>query len=103
MKIDGSVVVSIDVTNSGKIKGDEIVQLYIHDKVSSVTRPVKELKGFERITLEAGQAQTVKFTIDKSKLAFWDINMNYTIEPGDFEIMVGKSSKDLLITNLTVE
>jgi len=85
------------------MKGDEIVQLYIRDKISSVTRPVKELKGFKRITLEPGQTKTVSFTIDKSKLAFWDINMNYTVEPGDFDIMVGGSSVDLQMVSLTVE
>jgi len=65
--------------------------------------PVKELKGFERITLEPGQIKTVKFKIDKSKLAFWDINMNYIVEPGDFDIMIGSSSVDLQIINLIVE
>ncbi|MBX9850742.1 MAG: glycoside hydrolase family 3 C-terminal domain-containing protein [Cytophagaceae bacterium] len=94
MKSGESVTVSIDVTNTGKIKGDEIVQLYINDKVSSVTRPVKELKGFKRITLEAGETKTVDFMIDASKLSFYDINMNYTVEPGYFEIMVGASSVD---------
>ncbi len=103
MNSDGSVVVSVNVTNLGKMKGDEIVQLYIRDKVSSVTRPVKELKGFERVSLESGQTKTVNFTIDKSKLAFWDIHMKYTVEPGDFEIMVGSSSVDLKTINLRVE
>ena len=65
--------------------------------------PVKELKGFERITLEPGQIKTVKFKIDKSKLAFCDINMNYIVEPCDFDIMIGSSSVDLQIINLIVE
>ena len=98
-----SVVVSVDITNSGKVKGDEIAQLYIHKKVASVTRPVLELKGFERITLEAGQTKTVQFTVDKSKLAFWDYNMKFTVEPGEYEILVGKSSVDLTKKILTVE
>lgn len=100
---EGTAIFSVDVTNSGKLKGDEIVQLYIHDKISSVTRPEKELKGFQRISLEPGQTQTVQFTIDKSKLAFWDINMKYTVEPGDFDLMVGSSSVDLQTVLLTVD
>lgn len=103
MKADGKVIASVEVTNSGQMKGDEIVQLYIRDKISSVTRPVKELKGFERISLEPGQTKTVNFTIDKSKLAFLDINMRYTVEPGDFDIMMGSSSVDLKSVNLKVE
>lgn len=103
MKKNGSAEVSVNVTNTGKIKGDEIVQLYIRDKVSSVTRPVKELKDFKRITLEPGQTKTVKFTISRSKLAFWDINMKYTVEAGDFEIMVGRSSDDVQVLELIIE
>ena len=98
-----SVVVSVDITNYGKVKGDEIAQLYIHKKVASVTRPVLELKGFERITLETGQTKTVQFTVDKSKLAFWDYNMKFTVEAGEYEILVGKSSVDLAKKTLTVE
>ncbi len=103
MKANGKVIVSADVTNSGNRSGDEIVQLYIRDQYSSVTRPVKELKGFERITLDAGQTKTVKFEIDQSKLAFWDINMNFIVEPGKFDILVGKSSQDFQKVELTVE
>ena len=98
-----SVQVSVNVTNTGKMKGDEIVQLYIRDKVSSVTRPVKELKDFKRISLEAGETKTVQFTIDPSKLAFWDINMNFVVEPGEFEVMIGRSSVDLLTKTFVVE
>ncbi len=79
------------------------MQLYIRDQYSSVTRPVKELKGFERISLNSGQTKTVKFEIDPSKLAFWDINMNNLVEPGKFDILVGKSSQDLQKVELTVE
>ncbi len=70
------------------------MQLYIRDKVSSVTRPVKELKGFGRITLEAGQTATVTFDITPEHLAFWNIDMKFVVEPGEFEIMVGNSSRD---------
>jgi beta-glucosidase len=86
--------VLFDVTNTGKRKGDEVVQMYIRDLVSSVTRPIKELKGFQRITLQPGETKTVALDITPESLAFYDINMNYVVEPGDFEVMVGNSSSD---------
>ncbi len=91
---DESTVLRIDVANTGKVTGDEVVQMYIRDKVSSVTRPVKELKGFERITLEPGQKKTVVLNITPEHLAFYDIRMKKIVEPGEFEIMVGNSSRD---------
>ena len=94
IKVGESTNVAVDVTNTGKDIGDEIVQMYIRDKVSSVTRPVKELKGFKRITLKPGETKTVKFDITPEKLAFHNINFEYIVEPGDFEIMVGNSSRD---------
>ena len=103
MNAESSVVVSVDITNTGKLAGDEIAQLYIRDKVSSVTRPIKELRGFERISLQPGQTKSVFFTIDKSSLAFWDINMNFTVEPGYFDIMIGSSSEDFKSIELLVE
>lgn len=99
---DGSVRVSVDVTNDGSVKGDEIVQLYVHQKVSSATRPVKELKDFSRIGLEPGETKTVSFTIDRSKLAFWTKDTRYDVEPGVFEIMVGRSSAEIQKVDLTV-
>ncbi len=84
--------VSVTVTNTGKVAGDEIVQLYIHDVVSSVTRPVMELKDFKRITLAPGESKTVDFTLTPDKLAYLDLNMKRTVEPGWFDIMVGTSS-----------
>lgn len=87
-----SVEVSVDVTNTGGRKGAEVVQMYIRDDYSSVTRPIKELKGFEKIYLEPGQTQTVKFKITPDLLAFYDAGMNWIVEPGDFTIMVGNSS-----------
>lgn len=98
-----SVQVSIEVTNTGKMKGDEIIQLYIRDKVSSVTRPVKELRDFKRISLNAGESKTVQFTLDPTKLAFWNINMEFVVEPGEFEVMVGRSSVDFLTKTFVVE
>jgi beta-glucosidase len=89
-----STTVRVEVTNTGPVQGDEVVQMYIRDKVSSVTRPVKELKGFGRITLEAGQSATVTFDIKPEHLAFYNVDMKYVVEPGEFEIMIGNSSKD---------
>jgi beta-glucosidase len=94
MAVDGTVQCRVDVTNTGKREGSEVVQMYIRDKVSSVTRPVKELKGFQRVFLKPGEKKTVSFEIGPELLAFYDINMKYVVEPGDFEIMVGNSSRD---------
>jgi beta-glucosidase len=91
---DGSTRAFADVTNTGSRRGTEVVQMYIRDLVSSVTRPIKELKGFRKISLEPGESQTVEFEITPESLAFFDVNMKYTVEPGDFEIMVGTSSRD---------
>jgi beta-glucosidase len=102
MTRDGSIKVSVDVTNDGLVKGDEIVQLYVHQKISSVTRPVKELKDFSRISLEPGETKTVSFIIDRSKLAFWTKAMKYAVEPGLFEIMVGRSSVDYQTANILI-
>ncbi|GGY48804.1 beta-glucosidase [Parvularcula lutaonensis] len=89
---DGSVDVTVDVTNTGDRAGDEVVQLYIRDLVSSVTRPVRELRGFERISLEPGETRTVTFTLDREDFQFWDADMVRRVEPGDFRIEVGGSS-----------
>lgn len=89
-----STVVRVDVANTGRRAGDEVVQMYIRDKISSVTRPVKELKGFQRITLAPGETKTISLDIAPEHLAFYDIDMKYVVEPGEFEIMVGNSSRD---------
>ena len=91
---DETAFVHVDVTNTGVVRGDEVVQMYIRDKISSVTRPIKELKGFQRITLNPGETRAVSFPITPDHLAFYDINMKWTVEPGEFEIMVGNSSRD---------
>ena len=103
-KQNEAVTVTVEVTNTGKINGEEIVQLYIRDKVSSATRPVKELKGYQRVALKSGETKIVSFTIDAESLAFYDINMAYCVEPGEFIIMTGSSSndKDLKLTTLKV-
>jgi beta-glucosidase len=90
----GSTSVKVDVTNTGKVAGDEIVQMYIRDKISSVTRPVKELKGFKRVSLKSGETKTVRFEIKPEHLAFHNIDMKFVVEPGDFEVMIGNSSRD---------
>ncbi len=90
-----SVNVAVDVRNTGKRTGDEVVQLYIHDLVSSVTTPIKELKGFERVTLKPGETRTVTFTLTPDALALWNADMKHVVEPGDFDIMAGDSSVNL--------
>ena len=94
--------VSVDVTNTGKIGGEEVVQLYIRDEVSSVTRPVKELRGFHRIVLDPGKTETVKFTLGPDELSFLNREMHRVVEPGSFKIMVGGNSADLIETKLNV-
>jgi beta-glucosidase len=89
-----SLIASIEVTNTSKIAGEEIVQLYLNDKVSSVTQPVKELKGFQRISLKPGEKKTVSFTIEPEMLKFFDRKMKWILEPGEFVVMIGKSSDD---------
>ena len=95
--------VSIDVTNTGNVAGDEIVQLYIRDLLASVTRPVKELKGFERISLSPGETKTVTFAITPDKLEFYNEELKKVIEPGFFNIMVGSSSVNLNTVQLEVK
>ena len=98
----GQTKISVDITNAGKILGDEVAQLYIRDEVSSVTRPVKELRGFRRITVAPGQTQTVEFTLGPEQLSFLDRDMHRVVEPGAFKIMVGGNSVDLIETTLSV-
>jgi beta-glucosidase len=99
---DADVEVSIEITNEGKYAGDEIVQLYIHDIISLPTRPVMELKDFARIWLEPGETKTVNFKVTPEKLQSFDLNMNRTLQPGEFEIMVGKNSVEYLVDTLHV-
>ncbi|MFZ9011145.1 MAG: fibronectin type III-like domain-contianing protein, partial [Anaerohalosphaeraceae bacterium] len=94
VKIPGTIQISADVTNTGSVPGHEVVQLYTRDLVGSVTRPVKELKGFERIYLKPGETQTVPFDLSTSDLKFYDVNMKDTVEPGDFNVWVGPNSTE---------
>jgi beta-glucosidase len=99
----GMATVSVDVTNTGTVKADEIVQLYIHAVVSLPVRPVEELKDFQRISLNPGETRTVTFALTPDKLEAYDLNMRRTVQPGDFDILVGKSSVDVLKASLRVE
>ena len=96
------VTVSTTVTNTGDMAGDEVVQVYLRDQISSVTRPVKELAGFERVTLQPGESRAVSITIEPRSLMMWNREMERVIEPGDFTIMVGPNSQDLQEVTLTV-
>jgi len=98
----GSTKVNVDVTNTGDRAGDEVVQLYIHHEVSSVTQPVKILKGFQRITLKPGETRTVLFTLGTEELRIYDRQMRRTVEPGKVSVMVGPDSEHLTNTELTV-
>ena len=99
---DESVEIAVEVVNAGKRAGDEVVQLYIRDEVSSVPRPVLELRGFQRLTLAPGESRTVMFVLTPGMLAFWDSAMKWTVEPGAFTISVGGSSARLKSATLTV-
>jgi beta-glucosidase len=99
---DGTATVTVDVRNAGGRAGDEVVQLYVHDKVSSVTRPTKELKGFQRVTLAPGERKTLTFTLGAEALRFWNAQMQRVMEPGELEIMAGPNSVDLKAATLTV-
>jgi beta-glucosidase len=102
IKPDGSVEVAVDVKNTGSRAGDEVVQLYIRDEVSSVTRPVKELKGFQRVALNPGETRTVTFTLGPKAFRLWNLEMKRVVEPGTFDIMAGDNSVDLKTTKLEI-
>ena len=93
--VQGDINISCKIKNTGKIKGDEVVQLYLRDEVSSVTTYTKVLRGFERISLEAGEEQMVHFRLRPQDLGLWDKNMNFRVEPGKFKVMIGSSSTDI--------
>ena len=93
--VQGDINISCKIKNTGKIKGDEVVQLYLRDEVSSVTTYTKVLRGFEHISLEAGEEQMVHFRLRPQDLGLWDKNMNFRVEPGKFKVMIGSSSTDI--------
>ncbi len=97
-----TVSVMVDVTNTGKVQGDEIVQMYIHHLIASLPRPIKELKDFARISLSPGETKTVRLQLTPDKLAFFNIDMKRVVEKGDYDIMVGENSESYLTKRLTV-
>jgi beta-glucosidase len=99
----GKATVSVDIQNTGQVAGDEVAQLYIRDTVSSVVRPNKQLKGFQRISLKPGEKKTVQFTITPDDLAFYNQQMKWTVEPGSFDILVGGDSVSVKTTALAVD
>src|SRR5947209_8175461 len=99
----GSVQVSVDVENTGRRAGDEVVQLYIRDVAASRVRPVKELKGFERVTLQPGERRTLQFTLASEQLGFYNQEMRFVVEPGAFKVMAGMSSEDPQMLGATFE
>jgi Fibronectin type III-like domain len=99
---DGRTDVSVRVTNTGSRVGDEVVQLYIRDQVSSVTRPIKELRGFARVTLKPGESKTVSFALGPEELSMIDRRMQRVVEPGRFDLMVGTSATPALMETLDV-
>jgi beta-glucosidase len=99
---EGQTNVSVDVRNTGAVRGDEVAQLYIHEKVSLVTRPVKELRGFQRVSLNPGETKTVEFTLGPKELAYLNREMQRLVEAGTFEIMAGGNSVELVSASLSV-
>lgn len=95
------ITVSVEVTNTGKVAGDEVVQLYIKDEISSATRPIKELKGYQRVHLNAGETKNITIALNAESFSFYDLKFNYGVESGDFTIMVGNSSDDKSLTKTT--
>ncbi|KAF2329569.1 glycoside hydrolase family 3 N-terminal domain-containing protein [Flavobacterium ginsenosidimutans] len=95
IKSNETIKVSFQLKNTGKVAGDEVVQLYLKDKFGSVVRPVLELRDFQKVKLNAGESKTIEFTIDKEKLSFYNNKLEWVAEPGDFEVMIGTSSADI--------
>ena len=93
--VQGNISISCTIKNIGQREGDEVVQLYLRDEVSSVTTYTQVLRGFERITLKPGASHTVHFELTPQELGIWDKQMNFTVEPGMFKVMIGSSSKDI--------
>lgn len=103
MNANGTLILTVNVKNTGKYDADEVVQLYIRDVAASISRPVKELKGFERISLKAGESRDVNFTIDVDMLKFYNSDLQFVAEPGDFEVMVGGNSRDVQKLKFTLQ
>ncbi|HEX3007995.1 MAG TPA: fibronectin type III-like domain-contianing protein, partial [Bacteroidales bacterium] len=102
IKTDGTTTVSVKISNTGKVAGAEVVQLYIRDEIGSVTTPVKSLKGFARVSLDPGESTVVTFKITPEHLSLWNREMKMIVEPGVFKIMAGSSSADIRLENKLV-
>ena len=100
MKSDEVISIKCSITNTGKFAGEEVVQLYLRDRVASLVRPVKELKDFKKIMLQPGESKIIEFIIDKDKLSFYNQQLDWVAEPGEFEIMIGSSSADIRLKTL---
>jgi len=92
---DEKITAYLTLTNTGPRAGEEVVQLYLQDKVASVVRPVRELKDFQKIRLAPGESRRLRFTVDREKLSFYNAKLQWGAEPGDFELMVGASAADI--------
>ena len=99
---EDAITISVDVTNTSDVDGEEVVQLYIRDNISSYTRPVKELKGYKRVAIKAGETKTVDIAVTAESLAMYDKDFNFVVEPGDFTIMTGNSSADSSLKTTTI-
>lgn len=93
--MDGELTVSVDITNSGNYAGEEVVQLYTRQHVGSITRPVKELKGFQKVHFDKGESKTISFTLTPADLAFYRADMSWGVETGSFDVFVGTASDDV--------
>ena len=99
----GSLSASVSVTNTGGRKGDDVVQLYIHDPVASISQPVRRLRGFERVTLNPGETRRVTFTLDENDFGFYDDRGKFVVEPGQIDVYAGDSSSADLMQSFTVQ
>ncbi|MEA2203982.1 MAG: beta-glucosidase [Blastocatellia bacterium] len=102
IRANGKLTASVEVANVGRRTGDEVVQLYIRDVAASMTRPVKELKGFQRVTLQPGEKRRIEFVLTREQLGFWNREMRFVVEPGEFKVMVGPNSEDVIETTFQV-
>ena len=103
MDADGTVTASVTVTNTGKVAGKETVQMYIRDVKASSSRPMRELKGFEKIALEPGESKTVSFDITADALSFWNQQMEYVCESGEFQVFIGPDSSTQNVCSFTLK
>jgi beta-glucosidase len=95
IRVGEKIEVSMKLTNTGRHEGEEVIQLYIRDRVGAVVRPVKELKDFQKVGLKPGESKIIRFTIDREKLSFFNDKLKWMVEPGEFDLMIGSSSEDI--------